>query len=114
MIRDLVEKAVNFELGLLVLTRDKVRDMVDDLIRRGEVSSEQGKKMVEDVLARGEESKRQVRSEIDGMIKDVLSRQNLPTRAEFNELKNEVLELRAELVKVEYADPEKEPVDIQD
>jgi polyhydroxyalkanoate synthesis regulator phasin len=103
--RDIIGKMISLELGILSVTRDKVKGIVDDLIRAGEVTQEEGKKLVDEYISRGEKSKQDLRDEVGRMVAESIRREAPVTRAEFEQLKLEVQEIRKELRKesVEHA-----------
>jgi polyhydroxyalkanoate synthesis regulator phasin len=110
--RDLLSKLISLELGLWSTTKDKIQGFVEEMIRVGEVSQEEGKKLVDEYIARGNKSRQELRNEIDKMILESVNRQDLITRSEFEQLKLEVRELRQTVRReeVEHAFVEKKGV----
>lgn len=92
--KDFLEKAVNLGLGALVVTREKVEAVVDELVKKGEVGQEEGEKLVKELVDKGKEGKKDIETQIEKMVKAVFENLDLPTRKELNELKSEIEKLR--------------------
>jgi|SRR3989339_882165 len=91
---DMLDKMFNFGVGALVMTKEKAEDMVNELIKKGELGREEGKKMVQDLLDRGEQSRKSMRDELKKIVREVLAEQEVPARFDIDELRNELLVLR--------------------
>ena len=65
----LLEKGLLLGLGVLTLTRDKVKEFVDRLVEEGEVRAEEAPTIIDRLVARGErereELRKLVREELD-------------------------------------------------
>jgi polyhydroxyalkanoate synthesis regulator phasin len=97
--KDILGKMMSLELGLLTVTRDRVKGVVDELIKVGDVSQDEGKKFMDDLIARGEKDKKELKAQLEVMVRDYLKSLDVPTRSEINELKAEITQLRKELTR---------------
>ncbi|HEC33223.1 MAG TPA: DUF47 family protein [Chloroflexi bacterium] len=92
----LIEKGLLLGLGVLTLTRDKVKEFVDRLVEEGEVRPEEAPSIIDKLVSRGEaereELRRLVRQEFDRVIP--VSRQDI------EELSNRIDELAAQVEKL--------------
>jgi len=61
---DFMRKSFMVGLGALSISKEKAETIVDDLVKRGEVTSEEAKKLVNDLVKRGEEQKEELTSTI--------------------------------------------------
>ncbi|MDY6904979.1 MAG: phasin family protein [Thermodesulfobacteriota bacterium] len=91
---DLVKKMMFAGIGLALKTKDEVEDLAGDLVKRAELSENEGKKFVNDFLKRYDESREKLEERVDQTVKDVLSKADIPTRQEIAELKDEIKKLR--------------------
>ncbi len=99
---EFLKKMVNLGFGALSLTREKVEKMVDDLTKRGELSTEEGKKFVEELLTKIETSKNELESKVESIVEKTLEKLKIPTRSEVDALKTELDKL-AKKVKADSA-----------
>jgi len=92
----LIEKGLLLGLGVLTLTRDKVKEFVDRLVEEGEVRPEEAPSIIDKLVSRGEaereELRRLVRQEFDRVIP--VSRQDI------EELSNRIDGLAAQVEKL--------------
>lgn len=90
---DSVKKGFLASLGVVALTREKLEQAVDDLVSRGELSAEQGRKVVETIVRKGEGEARGLGEKVSGEFEKLLSRGPLATKAEVEALSERVARL---------------------
>ncbi|MBE3592972.1 hypothetical protein [Thermoanaerobacter sp. A7A] len=73
----LLEKSINFGLGLFALSREKIEKIVEELVDRGEVAREDAQKMVKDLVKKGEEQKEELRKMIKDAVAETLDYMNI-------------------------------------
>lgn len=54
---DILKKSLAFSLGAAVLSAEKIRQMADEMVARGEMSQDEAKKFVDDVSKKADEEK---------------------------------------------------------
>lgn len=96
----LIEKSVLAGLGVLTLTRDKVKKFVDKLVEEGEVRPEEAPGIVDKLVTRGkaerEELRKLVREELDKARASVTP----VSRQDIEELNRKLDELAAQVEKL--------------
>ena len=97
--QDLFKKALSLGLGAMLVSKDKVEEVVNELVKRGELGREEGKTLVSELIKKGEAGVNEVEGIIEKIVKGVMEKLNLPTRKELNELKSEIEELKEKLIK---------------
>ena len=97
--QDLFKKALRLGLGAMLVSKDKVEEAVNELVKRGELGREEGKTLVSELIKKGEAGVNEVEGIIEKIVKGVMEKLNLPTRKELNELKSEIEELKEKLIK---------------
>ena len=97
--KEILEKAVNLGLGALLLTKEKVEDVVSELVKKGEVGEEDGKKLISDLLEKGEKGKKEIEAKLKRIAEDITAELDLPLRKELDELKSEIQRLKEKLDK---------------
>jgi polyhydroxyalkanoate synthesis regulator phasin len=90
---DLLKKTYLFGLGLASLTKEKAEELVDDMIKRGEVAEKDRGKIIEDMLNRVQEEQEKLFKTVRDYVKKVVHDMGLPTRDEYLELQKRVEEL---------------------
>ena len=91
---DLIKKTLLAGLGAFSLTREKVEDTIDDLVKRGELSREEKPGMLEDFAKAAEKRQNEVREFVQKEVQKVLKALDIPTRQEINDLREQIEQLR--------------------
>ncbi len=97
--QDLLKKAFSLGIGALLVSKDKIEEVVNELVKRGELGQEEGKNLVKELIEKGEASMHEVEGKIEKIVQSVTEKLNLPTRKELNELKSEIEQLKEKLNK---------------
>ena len=83
---DAIKKTYLLGLGLATLTREKVEEIVDDLIRRGEVAEKDRPHVVQDFMERARDEQRRFTSTVKETVQKVIPDLGLPGRSQFEDL----------------------------
>jgi len=99
-IRELIEKTFLAGMGAAALTKDRVQELVEDLVRRGQLSSDEGRDVVEKLLARSREEARSMLKRADSSLQGAYHDIGLTTKRELEDLEFRLrqLEMRVQLL----------------
>ncbi|MBI5676895.1 MAG: hypothetical protein HZC52_00025 [Planctomycetes bacterium] len=50
MMSDFLKKAINFGFGALLLTKENVEEIIDDLVKKGEIKTDEAKAQVKEIF----------------------------------------------------------------
>jgi polyhydroxyalkanoate synthesis regulator phasin len=89
---NILEKTLLIGLGVFTLTREKVREAVNELVEEEGVAPEEAQKLADALVAKGEKE----REELRDMIRQEMRRVKPVTRQEFEALKQKVDDLADE------------------
>ncbi|MDD4296625.1 MAG: hypothetical protein PHC69_06670 [Ruminiclostridium sp.] len=98
-----LEKTLYFGLGLVSYSAEKVEGLVNELVKKGEVASEDAKKLVNELIEKGESQKEAIR----GFIQDEMKKASdkAAARKDSSLTKDEIREMiREELSKLNNPD----------
>jgi polyhydroxyalkanoate synthesis regulator phasin len=98
---DIINNAVLAGNGLTSLTHEKAEEFAKELIKRGELSENEKSKFVKEALDQSEKAKTEIGEKIEKTVETIVSKMNIPTRIEFDELKGMVEELSRKTNKTE-------------
>lgn len=96
-INEIVHKALMAGIGL----PEKVSEIVDDLVKKGELSKSQGAKLVKECSDKVGRSGEEINKAMTELIDKTLEKMNIPTRDEVEKLKKKVTALSARVKKLE-------------
>jgi len=96
-IDDLGKKMFYFGLGLAAVTKERIEEFVNDLVKTGEVKQQEIGSLKEKLLAKAEEEKKELLNIIRTQVKAVADELGFVTRDEIDKLKKQLRKLEKEL-----------------
>ncbi len=101
---DIIKRAVLLGLGVISLTRDKAEEVVDDLIKRGEVASGERFKTVDKLLKEAEKQESEFERKIAGTVQKVVADMGLPTKKDLEEISKTLKNIESKISAPEKKD----------
>ena len=83
---DLVKKGLMFGLGLAAISKEQVEKLVDELVKKGEVSQSESKELINTIAQKGEEQQKQLNQMIHEQIKQIIQELDLATKDDISRL----------------------------
>ena len=80
-------------LGALTLTQEKIESLTEDLIKKGELTAQERAGFVAELINNVEKSRQELQALVKKEVQKGLNSLDIPTRAEFDELKKRIAEL---------------------
>ncbi|MCD6333965.1 MAG: phasin family protein [Candidatus Latescibacteria bacterium] len=87
---ELIQKTILAGIGAATMTKEKVEGLVDELVKRGEVTSDQRPKIVQDLLTRVEENERLLEEKVQKSVEKAIGRLGIPTKAGLDALNEKI------------------------
>ena len=94
---DLVRNAVLAGFGV----QEKVKDLVEDLVKRGELSESQGAKLVKEWSDKADRTTSELNEIVAGIIPKTLEKMRSPTKGDIEALNERIEKLSARIAAVE-------------
>jgi polyhydroxyalkanoate synthesis regulator phasin len=91
--QDFMKKAILMGAGLAVMTTDKVKELIDELVRKGEISEKEAEENLEEWKQKAQQMRNEWEEKIEEAISAVLKRMNIPSRRELEDLKERLARL---------------------
>jgi polyhydroxyalkanoate synthesis regulator phasin len=86
VVRDLIEKTFLAGMGAAALTKDRLQELVEEFVKRGQLSSEEGRDVVDRVMTRSREEARTVLKKADSSLQSAYRDIGLTTKRELEDL----------------------------
>jgi poly(hydroxyalkanoate) granule-associated protein len=96
---DIVRRAMLAGFGV----QERVKEFIDELVKKGELSESQGAKLVKEWTERAEKSTAELNKTLTELVEKTLQRMNLPTKAEMEKLNKKLQNLSQRLRRLEEA-----------
>lgn len=91
---ELVKKALLTGIGVAALSKEKIEDLAKDIVEKGKMTEEEGKKLVDQLLSSSEEARQDLQKQIEEKVQAVLDKMDLAKKSDLDALKLEIEELR--------------------
>ena len=98
--KDILQKAWYFGLGIFDFTREKVEPVVQEMVRRGEISQQESPEAVKELLARAQEVQTDLWEKIKELINKALAETKPAKAADLEALAQRLAALEAEVRKL--------------
>ncbi len=96
-ISTLARKFLLLGIGALSLTEERLEQIITGMVKKGEISREEGRELVQEVLNRISQEKDNLSEKIKKEFDSLMDRAKIPKRGEVDELKQKIAELEAEI-----------------
>ncbi|MFH1964108.1 MAG: polyhydroxyalkanoate synthesis regulator [Acidobacteriota bacterium] len=113
---DIIKKTYLAGLGLASLTGEKIEEIVEELIKKGEVAEKDRKKIIEELIAKGREQREQLSESVKETVQKVVYELKIPRRDQYEDLLKRMEKLEKMVKpekKVKNAPPTKDPEGVQ-
>ncbi|MDO9527988.1 MAG: phasin family protein [Syntrophales bacterium] len=88
-----IKKTMLVGVGLAAVTREKIEEIIGELVKKGELSEKEGKVMVDELVEKSKKVKKDLEKKVEKIVADTLNKLNIPTREELTELKKKIQKL---------------------
>lgn len=92
-----VRRVLMAGVGAMALAQEEAEDFVNKLVEKGEIAEKDGRKLVNDLVekrrTKAQESADNLSSEVDKRMENLLTRMNIPTKADIDALSKKVATL---------------------
>jgi polyhydroxyalkanoate synthesis regulator phasin len=103
MMFETMKRAMLVGLGI----QEKMKEFVDDLVQKGEVSKEESGSLLKDLMSTAEKNVEGLDKTWREMIQSTMERMNLPTREDIENLEKKVNALNRRVAKLDKSEAEK-------
>ncbi|MCL6520271.1 MAG: phasin family protein [Armatimonadetes bacterium] len=84
-------------LGVAALSKEKTKQLIDEFVERGELTSEEGKKLFEEWISKAEEQGKNLNEKIRNQIRQMLRELDIADRRQIGTLEKKIDELEKRL-----------------
>ncbi len=90
---EMIRKMGLFSVGVISLTQEKVEEFTQEMIKKGEMSREEGKKFVRDILSEREKQVKDLEEKIDEKVDEVIRKSGLVMKSDLDALEEKIEKL---------------------
>jgi polyhydroxyalkanoate synthesis regulator phasin len=97
----LLKKSILAGLGLISLTKEKIEEVVDDLVKRGELSKDESSKFVKEVMEKADQRTKEMKEWVDKRVDEAMSKIRPKALGQIEEISAKLEQLSAEVKKLQ-------------
>lgn len=101
MVGEIMRKLLLTGVGAALLTKEKIEEVVGDMVNQGKISKEEGAGLVNDLVNRANLERERMNLKVKEEVQRNLRRSGMVTEADLRELKQELYTLRDRVVQLE-------------
>jgi polyhydroxyalkanoate synthesis regulator phasin len=122
MMDKMIKKALHTAVGIVAGTTERLQHAIDDLVAKGKLTAEEGRKVVDDVIKTTDYKKEEYEGKFKNLIDSVISKLNFTQGESYEKLEKRVKSLEVKLgllakeleLKRRAEEEEKEKEDLSD
>ena len=78
---NLVRKTIDFGLGLAVYSKEKIEELVEEMVKRGEVANKDARKVADELIEKGKAGRDEIQKLISSEVDKALTKVGLKDEA---------------------------------
>lgn len=90
---DLLKKTVLAGIGAVSLTKDKAKELADELVERGEMDESDEAEFIKELMDKSEEKKEELEGTIEEKVNETFEKMDIASKSDVEELKDKVQQL---------------------
>ena len=99
--RDTLRKGMALGLGLAATSKEQAEKMVDELVKKGELTKQESSEFIQDLSKKGEESQKAIDEKVQNKFNQLFSELNVATKDDVSALERRIQQLEDQLNKTE-------------
>lgn len=96
-ISTLARKFLLLGIGALSLTEERLEQIISGMVKKGEISRQEGRDLVQEMLKKINQEKDNLSEKIKKEFDSLMDKVDVPKQSELNELKQKIVELEAKI-----------------
>jgi Uncharacterized conserved protein len=90
---DYIRKMTLAGAGLAIMTTEKIQELMDELVKKGEMTEKEAREAVNEFLEKSKQARKDLEDKMEQMATGLLNRMNIPTRKEIEDIKQRLASL---------------------
>lgn len=97
MVTDIIKKAINLGFGALFVTKENIEEVINDMVKKGELKKDEAKTQAKELLNKVLSSKKEIETRIEEIFEKVLHKLDIPSRKELQQMQQKLDEIMRKL-----------------
>jgi polyhydroxyalkanoate synthesis regulator phasin len=88
-------------IGLATVTKERAEEVISELVKKGEMSQEEGKDALNTLMCRMQEESEKLKQKINEQVDNAITSMNLVKKTELDEILQRIAELEKQLDEIQ-------------
>ena len=97
MLSEIMKKAVNLGFGAMLVTKENANELIEEMVRKGEIQKDETLAQVKETLKKILPSKEEIETRTEELVEKILHKLDIPTRHELQEMQKKLEAILKEL-----------------
>ncbi|WP_347273628.1 hypothetical protein [Candidatus Kuenenia sp.] len=97
MLSEIMKKAVNLGFGAMLVTKENANELIEEMVRKGEIQKDETLAQVKETLKKILPSKEEIETRTEELVEKILHKLDIPTRQELQEMQKKLETILKEL-----------------
>ncbi|MDN3515553.1 MAG: phasin family protein [Candidatus Brocadia sp.] len=93
MVTDILNKVINLGFGTLIVTKENIEELIDEMVKKGEIKKDEARAQVNELFKKVSSSKQEIVSMIEKIVENALHKLDIPTRNELQQMQKKLEEI---------------------
>lgn len=104
--KELFKKTLYLGVGALTVTAEKIEEMVDELIKKGEANQSERAKLISEFMQKAREQEKEITAKIKSVVQTTWQEKGFAGRKEIDDLKKRIDKLEKKLNEHKHDQPD--------
>lgn len=87
---EFIERLINAGFGAIAITKEKAEKIVEELVKKGEVTKKDKPEFVKNLVEKGKEGRAEIEKLVEKSMTNVLNKLNIPTKSDIDALMKKI------------------------
>jgi polyhydroxyalkanoate synthesis regulator phasin len=93
---EFIRKIINTSMGAALLAKDKIKELIDELVNNGKLTEEEGRQFMDDLRKDTNQKRENMESEVKSIVERMLEKMDIATRKDLKKLEKRIAYLEKE------------------
>ncbi|MCL7489197.1 MAG: hypothetical protein M8357_13600 [Desulfobulbaceae bacterium] len=93
--QEMIKNLFYLGAGAAFVTKEKIEELKNELVEKGKMTQDEGKKFVDELMKKSEDMKKEIDDKINRTVTERLEKMNVATGDDLADLRQQIQELRA-------------------
>ena len=90
---EIIKKTMLTGIGLAAVTREKIEEIAEDLIEKGQITEKEGKEFIDELMKKSEQARTDLEKKVEDIVRKALKKMNVATKEDIAGLEKKIRQM---------------------